>query len=451
MRAATAGRGAGVVCALALLATPSVGRAQAPASDDGDAARALSRAFVATVRAVGGAIVRVERARPVPSGPPGMAASGVVLDTAGHILTMARVEDGTVPLSVVFADGARLPARVVGTDWLTGISVVRLERVPTGIDAARFGDSDLVDAGDWALALARPDVSDLIASAGIVEGRAVPRIISPVSAPRGRGYLRIGALIDGHGHGVGGALVNLDGEVVGLCAGRGLAIPINQARRAAQMIVTDGRAHYPYMGVTLRDLDALDRNQRIGLGLRAPLRGALVSRIWDGAPAERAGLRAGDVITAIDNQETPDREDVVRTVALHAVGEILTVAFVRGASERSARIALGDLPPAGGQDSEREVAAPPGQDPVLAAAIFPPCGPSSMRSGRAVGDARSEDDLRDLGGGGEPHRRTPVARPAADVDLRAAVAVKPGHERLLKADEQAERPDLSAVRVARQL
>jgi S1-C subfamily serine protease len=291
-----------------------------------------------------------------------MGASGVVLDTTGNILTMVRAGDSAIALCVVFADGTRLPARVVGSDWLTGVSVVRLSRPPAGINAARFGDSDLVEAGDWALALGRSEGADLVAAAGIVEGRVAPRTISPVSLPRGRGYLRVGArTVDGDR---GGALVNLDGEVVGISTGRGLAIPINQVRRAAQMIVTDGRTHYPYMGVALRDLDALDRGERARLGLRAPVRGALVSRIWEGAPAQRAGLRAGDVITAVDNQETPAIEDVVRRIALHTVGEILTVAFVRGGSERSAKVALGDLPPAGGEHGEGETRPPP--DPVLA-------------------------------------------------------------------------------------
>jgi S1-C subfamily serine protease len=355
-------RGADLATICALLLGAPMARAGAPAD-----ARGLSRAFSATVGAIGPAVVRVEpRVEPRTPGdgaaaPAGTAAgSGLVIDTAGNVVTLARLGPAVVDVWVVFADGAREPARAVGTDWLTGVTVVRLTRAFSNLTAARFGDSDVTEVGDWALAVGRGAGADVVVGAGIIGGRVAPAPVSAVSAPGGRGYFVIdaGAAADSPG----GPLVNLEGEVIGLCATPQLAIPINQLRRATQMILADGRAHYPYMGVALRDVRDLDRGERARLALGAPLRGALVSHIWDGAPAARAGLRAGDVITAVDNQETPAIEDVVEQVSLHSVGETLTVGFVRGGSARSAKVSLGDLP--AWVSGRRRKAPPPPPSPL---------------------------------------------------------------------------------------
>lgn len=334
-----AGRGwLGLAGALGIALFPSAAGAVTPRTSAPREARVLARAFAAAARAIGPSVVRIE-ARD------GAVVSGLIIDTDGNIVTAGRAAGRTIQpgtaLSVVLEDGRTLPARVRGTDPVSGVAVVHLTSRPGDLGAARFGDSDLVEVGEWTLAIGRPLGLEETVSAGIMGGWLRGPTLSAVSAARGRGYFQTDATTAGAG--AGGPLITLDGEVIGLCAD-GFAIPINQVRRVAQMIVNDGRAHYPYIGVGLLDVGELDGSRRGRLGQGPPLHGALVNHIWKGAPAARAGLRPGDVITTIDNQETPAPGDVVDRVSFHSVGEKLTVGFVRNGTAHSTQLRLDDLP-----------------------------------------------------------------------------------------------------------
>jgi serine protease Do len=126
--------------------------------------------------------------------------------------------------------------------------------------------------------------------------------------------------------------------------GYGFAIPVNQVRRVVQMLVQEGRARYPYIGVSLRSVQDLEPEERGKLGTGIPRRGALVSRILKGAPAARAGMRPGDVITTIDNQSTLAAEDVAGYVALQTIGAKVMVGIVRNGKERTLAVRLDELP-----------------------------------------------------------------------------------------------------------
>jgi len=156
----------------------------------------------------------------------------------------------------------------------------------------------------------------------------------------------------------GGPLVNLDGEVVGLAAlisegpggSYGYAVPINLVRRTATALIEVGHMPHPYIGVALRDVRELEPGERTRWG-QIPERGALVSRIWRGAPAARAGLRPGDVITSLNNQDVPAAADVVDFVAGQDIGAHVVVGFVRQGLEKSVPLSLDELPSPELQDS----------------------------------------------------------------------------------------------------
>jgi serine protease Do len=321
----------------------AVGAARAdepPAPPAPAEARVLSRAFTAAARAVGPSVVRVE-AR-FEGREDSASVSGMVIDTAGHVVTRAAPLEGASAISVRLSDARCLPARSLGADPWSGVAVLRLVDATSDLDAARFADSDLVEVGDWVLAVGRPAGGDVTVSAGIVGGRSdPPRRSSAAVGAHAPGLIHTDAVVDAETS--GGPLVNLDGEVIAL-ATPSLSIPINQVRRVAQMIIQSGQAEYPYMGVALLDVRDLDPAERARLGATPPSHGALVSRIWQGAPAARAGLRPGDVITTIDDHETLAAVDVVGHVSTHAVGERLTVGFIRAGRERRAQVSLDALP-----------------------------------------------------------------------------------------------------------
>jgi serine protease Do len=311
-------------------------------------ARNLSRAFADVARAIGPSVVRIEVSTAREEG----TASGIVIDTRGNIVTSNHVLDGKAPLriDIVFVDGRRLPADPVGRDAASDVAVVRLRTVPRDLVAARFGDSDMSEIGEWVLAVGSPLGLEQTITAGIISGRA------PVAGTDGggtRSYLQTDAKVNPGNS--GGPLVNLDGEVVGLAAlisagpggSYGYAVPINRVRRTAQALIKHGRAPHPYIGVSLRDVRELDPTERRKWGggaFELPPRGALVSRIWNGAPAARAGLRLGDVITSINNRDVPTPAELAELISAQEVGAKLVVGFVRSGTPRALPLSVAELP-----------------------------------------------------------------------------------------------------------
>jgi S1-C subfamily serine protease len=348
----------GIALALAG-AQPLASGTVTPRTETPSEARVLSRAFAQVARAIGPSVVRIE----VESADEEATASGVLIDTQGNVVTSSHVVEGAKRVEVVLLDGRRMRARVLGKDPQSDVAVVRLANPPRDLSAARFGDSDAAEIGEWVLAVGSPLGLEQTITAGIISGRAhVPGTSNggSTSGPL-HTYIQTDAKINPGNS--GGPLVNLDGEVIGISAlisagpggSYGFAVPINQVRRVALMLVKEGRAHYAYIGVALRDVRDLEPAERSRWG-RIPERGALVSRIWRGAPAARAGLRPGDVITSLNNQDVPAASDVVEFVSTQDVGARVVVGFVRQGLEQSVPISLDELPSPELQDSAAQAA-----------------------------------------------------------------------------------------------
>jgi putative serine protease PepD len=264
----------------------------------------------------------------VREGQPTSTASGVAIDTQGDVVTVADAVADAYALRIVLADARALPARLRGADPHSGVAVVQLERPPHDLAVARFADSDLVAVGEPMLAIARRADGAPSIGRGLVSRRQREPRATPISAAMGgRDSFSTDVPLDAGNP--GGALVNRNGEVVALAVGT-QGLPINRVRRVAQMIVARGEARYPYLGVLLVD--------------GPPDEGAVVSRVVAGAPAARAGLRAGDLITAIDNLEMHAAGEVLTRVSDHDVGERVTIGFVRGGEPRSVQVGLDALP-----------------------------------------------------------------------------------------------------------
>ena len=276
-------------------------------------------------RAAAPAVVGIEIVR---DGQPTSTASGVAIDTLGNVVTGADAVADARTLRVVLAGARALPARLRGADPQSGVAVVQLERPPRDLAVARFADSDLVAVGEPMLAIARRSDGAPSIGRGQVNRRDREPRATPISAAMGgRDSFSTDVPLDVENP--GGALVNRDGEVVALAVGA-QGLPINRVRRVAQMIVARGEARYPYLGVLLVD--------------GPPDEGAVVSRVVAGAPAARAGLRAGDLITAVDNLEMHAAGEVLTRVSDHDVGERVIIGFLRGGEPRSVQVGLDALP-----------------------------------------------------------------------------------------------------------
>lgn len=335
---------------LGALGAPLSGQAMGPAAPV--EARALWPGFTAVAHAIAPSVVRLE----VSSADDLATASGIILDTRGNVVTGSHAFDGWTgadgaagrdaggAIAVVLADGRRLAAALVGLDRGGEVAVVRMIAAPGDLTAARFADSDGASVGDWVLAVGSPLGLDQTVTAGIIGSRPD---LDAGAASAGRYLLTDASVNPGES---GGPLVDLEGEVVGLTTAisagpggsYGYAIPINRVRRTAVVLLRDGHAVHPSIGVGVRDPRDLDAGRRSTLG--AAPHGALVSQVLPGAPAARAGLRAGDLITSVDDRDLSAPGDLVQIISGKDVGAAVTISYLRDGNERVARLWIADLP-----------------------------------------------------------------------------------------------------------
>jgi serine protease Do len=298
-----------------------------------------------------------------PGGPPGPShgvGSGFILDTSGNIVTNRHVIQGATKVTVTMNDGKEYSAKVIGKDAQTDVAVVRLEKPPGNLTAARLGDSEKLEVGEWVVAVGSPLGLEQTVTAGIVSGKGRPGRHVQMSGKRVRGYIQTDAKINPGNS--GGPLVNLDGEVVGVNTliqvgaggSYGFAIPVNEVRRVAQVLLKEGRVRYPYLGILLTDVKDLDEAQKAKLGKTLPPAGAVVAELTPGAPAGKAGIRPGDVITAINSQKISGSSDVVDYVSSQAIGGKVVLTYLRDGKAGSTPVTLGELP----DEDQRQPEAP---------------------------------------------------------------------------------------------
>ncbi|MBC7220354.1 trypsin-like peptidase domain-containing protein [Candidatus Bipolaricaulota bacterium] len=277
--------------------------------------------------------------------------SGFVVEHGGvrYVLTNAHVVEGAIAIRVTDKTGKDLPAKVLGTDALLDLAVVAIEDA-LDVPSVTVGDSDLLEIGDWVIAIGNPLGFSHTVTLGIVSalGRDVPR-------PDGSGYYRRmiqtdAAINPGNS---GGPLVNAYGQVVGMntiiarstgsgvaVEGINFAVPINEIVRALSQIAVHGKVTRAWLGVYIQDILPGMASQ---LGVAAG-HGVLVADVVPGGPAAEAGMKAGDVITAVDGRPIRDTNALQLEVMYRAVGEEVLVTIVRDGSEISIPAVLGERP-----------------------------------------------------------------------------------------------------------
>jgi len=277
--------------------------------------------------------------------------SGVIIDARGDILTNSHVVRGAEKVTIKLPDQRSFPGRVIGADPLTDVAVVRFEKTPPGLVAARLGDSTKLRAGQWIIAVGSPLGMDQTVTAGIVSGvGATGGHFRFESGERVRHYIQTDAEINPGNS--GGPLVDLEGEVLGLKTilnvgpggGYGFAIPVAQAAEVANTLIKEGRVRYPYIGLSVVALADLPPSLLDQLGPGLPRRGAIVATVALGGPAVTAGLKPGDIITKIAGRAIDTSGDVVGSVSAQHIGGEAAIDYVRGGAARATQIKIGEYP-----------------------------------------------------------------------------------------------------------
>jgi len=276
--------------------------------------------------------------------------SGFIINANGRILTNAHVVDGADKVSVVLNDGRRFDGKVLGIDTVTDLAVVQVEA--NNLPIVSLGNSDQLQPGEWAIAIGNPLGLDHTVTKGIIS--AIGRSSSDIGEGNKRiDFIQTDAAINPGNS--GGPLLNAKGEVIGIntaiikgAQGIGFAIPINSARNIAEQIVQKGKVDHPYLGVQMLDITP-EVKQQVNNSPKAPIKitvdqGVLLMDIIANSPAQKAGLKQGDVITKVNNQPVKDSTEVRRAVEKSQIGTNLTVEIQRGDRTQNVAVQVGTMP-----------------------------------------------------------------------------------------------------------
>ncbi|WP_307740147.1 trypsin-like peptidase domain-containing protein [uncultured Parolsenella sp.] len=271
--------------------------------------------------------------------------SGVVLDTEGHILTNYHVVEGATSLSVS-ANGKTYDAKVVGSDESSDLAVVKIDPGSDTLTPIEVGDSSSLQVGDWVMSIGSPFGLEQSVSTGIVSSLYRSTMLQGTSGNTiYTNLIQTDAAINPGNS--GGALVDDKGKLVGInsiiesasgsSSGVGFAIPSNYAVEIAQKIINGETITHAYLGGSFQTVTAQNAS-RAGLSVN---QGAYVAEVTSGSPADKAGIKQGDVITAIDGEEITSSDGVVLAVRSHNVGDTVSVTLVRGSQTQTLSVTLG--------------------------------------------------------------------------------------------------------------
>ena len=339
-----------------LASVPAASHAAAPTEmpSTPTEAKKLSDAFVLVADKVSSSVVQIEvtaREEPDPimkmfrGGQDSPIArgtgSGVVFTTDGAILTNNHVIENALSINVRFRDGRLLSARLVGRDPATDLAVLRVDGQPH--TAARFADSDASRVGEWVVAIGSPFGLGYSVTTGVLSAK-------------GRGGLGMNAIEDylqtdasiNPGNS-GGPLCDLEGRVVGINtmiigrgSGIGFAVPSNLARRVAEQLLRTGKVERAWIGVGIQDL-----TPELAAAMKVdPRAGVLVNSITANGPAQRANMKAGDVIASVGGKPIRDGRELVREVIAHDVGKPVPVEVIRDGRRYTSQVTLAARPEA---------------------------------------------------------------------------------------------------------
>lgn len=336
-----------------------------------EAARALSDAFVQVARTVQPSVVSIYTSKTIEVARGGVfpfqfffglqdpdqsmpqqtpkqkqegGGSGFVINDKGYVMTNAHVVKDQDEIKVELSDRTRFDAKVVGIDEKTDVAVLKIDPGKHELIPVAFGNSDDVQIGEWVLAIGNPYLFRNTVTAGIVSAKGR-------TTAEGDGYadhIQTDAAVNPGNS--GGPLVNLRGQVIGINSsiwtrsggyqGISFAIPIAMASRVAEDLIHDGKVVRGWLGLNIADLDP-DLADALGIPGR---NGVRIDKAQPGSPADKAGVKAGDIVLAIDDVIVSGAADLRNRVAANRPGTKIRLKVLRDGKESTIDVVLGTLP-----------------------------------------------------------------------------------------------------------
>ncbi len=276
--------------------------------------------------------------------PRGGFGSGVLVDAKGVILTNHHVVDGAHQVVVQLSDGRKFTSRDVKSDEKTDLAIVRIE-APAALPFLELGDSDALEIGDRVLAIGAPFGLTGTVTHGIISAKGRSLQLNMYED-----FLQTDAAINPGNS--GGPLVSLDGKVVGINAaiksrsggwqGVGLAISSNIAKNVMPQLLKDGFVRRGYLGVKISDITEPGVAER--LGLKQGEHGVLVTRVFEDTPGSKAGLKEGDVLTALDGKTIHNGHELQIFVARLPVGKAVEIRGLRDGQVKMFQVTIEEQP-----------------------------------------------------------------------------------------------------------
>src|ERR1051325_3976127 len=272
--------------------------------------------------------------------------TGFIVDKAGYIVTNHHVVDKATKIMVRLEDKSEFQGKLIGSDDDTDLAVIKIE-AGRDLPVVKMGNSDAVKVGDWVLAVGSPFNLDHTVTHGIISAKGR----NEIGGARNdfQSFLQTDAAINPGNS--GGPLVNLSGEVIGIntaiisetrqSAGLGFALPSNTAIKVYNQLVQGGKVTRGGIGIDRKSSPPQDASLCRALGLKADC-GVVVQYVVPGGPAAMSGIRAGDVITDIDNTKISSGSALLEVVANSPIGRTIRVRINRDGKEQTIPIVIGD-------------------------------------------------------------------------------------------------------------
>lgn len=271
--------------------------------------------------------------------------SGVILDTDGDIITNYHVIEDATAISVTI-NGNSYEATVVGSDSSSDLAVIKAELNGSSVTPIEVGDSSELSVGDWVMTIGSPFGLEQSVSQGIVSALYRNELMESTSGNTiYANLIQVDAAINPGNS--GGALVNSEGQLVGICtlyssstesfAGIGFAIPGNYAVKIADKIISGQTVTHAYIGLSMQTVNA----QNAQTNHLSVNQGAYVAEVLADSPAESAGIKAGDIIIAMDGESITSADGMILAVRTHETGDTVTVTIMRGDEKKELTVTLG--------------------------------------------------------------------------------------------------------------
>ncbi|QND47520.1 Do family serine endopeptidase [Rhizobium lusitanum] len=339
--------------------------------------------------------------------------SGFVIDPTGYIVTNNHVIEGADDIEVIFPNGNKLKARLIGTDTKTDLSVLKVES-KRPLVSVKFGDSAKMRIGDWVMAIGNPFGLGGSVTVGIVSARG-----RNINAGPYDNFIQTDAAINKGNS--GGPLFNMKGEVIGIntaiispsggSIGIGFSVPSELAEGVVKQLMDFGETRRGWLGVRIQPVTDDVANS---LGLDGA-KGALIAGIIKGGPVDNGSVKAGDVILKFDGKDVDDMRDLTRIVAESSVGKEVDVVIFRDGKQQTVKVTLGRL-----EDSDKAAVASSdksGGDKDKSPKLAPDDNGNGSKDGviNPDGDDDGDDGMDGQDQGGDQQPQAPQQQAAQNV------------------------------------